>query len=481
MEAELGNVSAAWSWAVERGQIEQLGAALEGLQHFYWHSGRYREGIGAFAAAATAAEAAARDVDDKAACLRVWVRAWAWQSNFQRAIGQQEAAQQLQQQCQEILREPTLAEADTRLERAILSMSMGLTVCMADYAQGRQHFEESFCLFRALDHRWGMAWALNTWGSMSKFMGEFQDAGERFKEGLTIYRELGYQPGLADSLSQLTQIAWLQGRFAEGERLAREAVATAREAGSRTELAYALLSQGEALEKVGKFSEAQAVFQQSLVLYSELGHRNYITEAHAFLGSVDTHRGRYQEARAQLQRSLELARAQGPPYCIGLNLLLLGCLELSKGAHAMAQQSLQDSIAAYQQVGGHLDDLSWGLAGLAIAAHSMGDTPGARQHLRRALELALKSGVVPPLLWALPAMALLLAGEGEIERAVELYALASRYPLIAQSRWFADVAGEHLAAVAATLPKNQVAFLQERGRARDLEATAAQLLAELDG
>ena len=481
MEAELGNVSAAWSWAVERGQIEQLGAALEGLQHFYWHSGRYREGIGAFAAAATAAEAAARDLDDKAACLRVWVRAWAWQSNFQRAIGQQEAAQQLQQQCQEILREPTLAEADTQLERAILSMSMGLTVCMADYAQGRQHFEESFCLFRALDHRWGMAWALNTWGSMSKFMGEFQDAGERFKEGLTIYRELGYQPGLADSLSQLTQIAWLQGRFAEGERLAREAVATAREAGSRTELAYALLSQGEALEKVGKFSEAQAVFQQSLVLYSELGHRNYITEAHAFLGSVDTHRGRYQEARAQLQRSLELARAQGPPYCIGLNLLLLGCLELSKGAHAMAQQSLQDSIAAYQQVGRHLDDLSWGLAGLAIAAHSMGDTPGARQHLRRALELALKSGVVPPLLWALPAMALLLAGEGEIERAVELYALASRYPLIAQSRWFADVAGEHLAAVAATLPKNQVAFLQERGRARDLEATAAQLLAELDG
>jgi tetratricopeptide (TPR) repeat protein len=350
---------------------------------------------------------------------------------------------------------------------------------MADYSKGRQHFEESFCLFRSLEHQWGMAWALNTWGSMSKFMGELRDASERFKEGLTIYRELGYQPGLADSLSQLAQIAYLQGRFAEGERLARESVATAREAGSRTELAYALLSQGEALERVGKFEEAHAVFQQSLALYNELGHLYYVTEAQSSLGSVDMHRGCYEEARDRLQTSLALARSQGPPYCVGLNLLLLGCLEQAVGAHAMTQQFLQDSIAAYQEVGGHRDDLSWALATLAIAAHSLGDTPGARQHLRHALELALESGMVPPLLWALPAMALLLASGGQIERAVELYALASRYPFVANSRWFEDVAGNQIAAQAATLPETAVTAAKERGLERDLHATVAELLAEL--
>jgi hypothetical protein len=78
-------------------------------------------------------------------------------------------------------------------------------------------------------------------------------------------------------------------------------------------------------------------------------------------------------------------------------------------------------------------------------------------------------------------MALLLADQGENERAVELYALASRYPLVAKSRWFADVAGRQIAAVAAALPAGRVAVLQERGRARDLEATAAELLAELSG
>jgi hypothetical protein len=86
---------------------------------------------------------------------------------------------------------------------------------------------------------------------------------------------------------------------------------------------------------------------------------------------------------------------------------------------------------------------------------------------------------VPPLLWALPATALILASEGEVERVVELYALASRYPMVAKSRWFADVVGRQIAAAADTLPAGRVAILQKRGRARDLEVTVAELLAEL--
>ena len=63
---------------------------------------------------------------------------------------------------------------------------------------------------------------------------------------------------------------------------------------------------------------------------------------------------------------------------------------------------------------------------------------------------------------------------------MELYALASRYPFVANSRWFEDVAGKHIAAVAATLPPEVVAAAQKRGRARDLEAMVAELLAELE-
>jgi hypothetical protein len=61
---------------------------------------------------------------------------------------------------------------------------------------------------------------------------------------------------------------------------------------------------------------------------------------------------------------------------------------------------------------------------------------------------------------------------------VELYALASRYPLVANSRWFEDVVGQHIAAAAATLPPERVVAAQARGQARDLVATVSELLEE---
>jgi tetratricopeptide (TPR) repeat protein len=481
MEADSENIRAAWNWIVEQDHVERLDQAMEGLQHFYWHSGRFQEGEAAFAAAAgtaTAMAPVAATVVDKATCLRVQVRALAWQSNFQRAMGERDVAIRLQQQCLAILNAPALAESDTRLERAILTWAVGVTICMADYEQGRRRFEESLSLFRELDHRWGMAWALNASGSMSMFLGACGDAWRRLEEGLVIYRELGYLPGVAGSVSRMACIASAEGRFDEAEGLAREGVAASLEAGSRTQWALALLDLGEVLEKVAKLTEAHAVLLQSLALLTDLGHRGYITQAHTDLGSVELHLGHYEEARDHAQTGLALAREHGPRFCIATNLLLLGCLGLAQRAPATAPQLLEESAAVYREVG-HRDDLCCALACLAVAALGLGDTHGARQYLRLALEIAQESEAMLPLLWAMPAMALLLASEGQIERAVELYALALRYPLVAKSRWYADVVGNTVADFAAALPAERVTILQERGSTRDLEATVAELLSEL--
>ena len=80
----------------------------------------------------------------------------------------------------------------------------------------------------------------------------------------------------------------------------------------------------------------------------------------------------------------------------------------------------------------------------------------------------------------MPAIALLLANTGAQERAAELHALASRYPYVANSRWFEDVFGRHIGAVAATLPPEVAETARERGRARDLDATLKELLAEFE-
>ena len=80
---------------------------------------------------------------------------------------------------------------------------------------------------------------------------------------------------------------------------------------------------------------------------------------------------------------------------------------------------------------------------------------------------------------ALVGIALLLADEGETERAIELYALASRHPFVANSRWFDDVIGREIATIAATLPPDVVQTAKARGQTKDLWPTAADLIEEL--
>jgi hypothetical protein len=119
------------------------------------------------------------------------------------------------------------------------------------------------------------------------------------------------------------------------------------------------------------------------------------------------------------------------------------------------------------------------LALLGYAARGLGQFAQARRYLCEALQIAAELEVFLPVMFALPAVALLWADWGKLEQAVELYGLASRYPFVANSRWFVDVVGRHITAVTASLPPDVVVAAQERGLKRDLQATAAKLLAEL--
>ena len=88
-------------------------------------------------------------------------------------------------------------------------------------------------------------------------------------------------------------------------------------------------------------------------------------------------------------------------------------------------------------------------------------------------------GAFIPLLHLMPIIPVVLADTGEVERAVELYALAESHPFVANSKLFEDIAGRHIKAAGAALPPDVVEAAQARGRALDWWDTAAELLDEL--
>jgi hypothetical protein len=156
----------------------------------------------------------------------------------------------------------------------------------------------------------------------------------------------------------------------------------------------------------------------------------------------------------------------------------LGRVALALNENDVARQTLKESLSLSREQGLR----SWFPQYLlGIVALRQGQPSQARRHLYEALQEVTESRDLTECIEVLPAIPLFLSDQREGERAVTVFALASSYPYVANSRWFEDVVGKHIAAVATTLPPEVVAAAQERGRARDLWATAEELLVELGG
>jgi tetratricopeptide (TPR) repeat protein len=463
--------------------MKQLDRAMEGLGLFYRRRQRLQEGQATFQEAAERLSAAVQQLPGtgrRPAPIspgRTLAKILAWQSEFSRQLGRKEYAHKLLQRGLALLHEPHLADQDTRGEKAFILSRMGRLE--TDREQARRLLECSLALYRALGSQWWTADTLYMLGMRARQAGDFGEAIQRLEEGASIYRALGDQAGLAKSTWNLGLLYVYQGQVGVGERLGRESLATFRKLGGRLDIGRGLFYQGYTLVHVGKYVESHSLLVEGEAIANDLGRRRHLATWIFARGWADLHLGRYDSARAYGHLALALAREFDQRSSINFALQVLGCVALAREAYAEAQCRLQEGVDVYRAIKlqGWRGDI---LAMVAYAARGLGNLDQAQAHLYEALQTARDIQAAHPLLLVLPAMALLLADRGEVARAVELYALASRYPHVANSRWFEDVAGKHIAAVAATLPPDVVAAAQERGRARDLWATAEELLAELE-
>ena len=139
---------------------------------------------------------------------------------------------------------------------------------------------------------------------------------------------------------------------------------------------------------------------------------------------------------------------------------------------------------------GARDGLACPLAWLGYTLWCLGHRRKGAEYLSQALQTAQQIGACLELPALLTVIAVYLAEggysaavdgapEGKV-LAIELYALATSDPHVANSHWYRDVTGKRFDAIVATIPADVVSAAQERGQARDLETTAADLLVELD-
>jgi tetratricopeptide (TPR) repeat protein len=214
-----------------------------------------------------------------------------------------------------------------------------------------------------------------------------------------------------------------------------------------------------------------------LQLCQETGSQGGIARALGDLGIDAYGLQQYENALELFEQSLAIYRDIGN--AVGINDALGDIAETlnAMGAHAQAQRYAHEALQALPD--GQVDWRcgSWEYRILGNAACGLGNYVEAKRYLHKSMDLAASAHLPSRQPLALVGVSRVLAKEGESERALELLALVMTHRMSWQMA--KDQAAPLIEELKAELPPEAVAAAWERGQARDLDATVAELLVEL--
>jgi predicted ATPase/class 3 adenylate cyclase len=265
LDAELDNLRAALSWALEREPAVALRVAA-GLTSFWQRRGHVPEG-------------------------RRWLReSWA-------ACDAQPTAPGLALQAKGYWASGTLAwahgehpEARSALEKSVAAARAANTPTILVDALGNLAFaaiwqddaaavtaiiDEGLRVAQLINYRWGLALLHGAQSQAAhRLYGDFALAQSHAESAVRLLRELGGRsPWLAAIfMMELGRVAAEQGRYAEAAAHWTESEALFRQMGDRVMVQANLSEQAHMARRQGKFEQAWARYAQSLLGWQELGH-----------------------------------------------------------------------------------------------------------------------------------------------------------------------------------------------------------------
>jgi predicted ATPase/DNA-binding SARP family transcriptional activator len=474
IEADIENVRAAWRWAVAHDQFDQLAQAADGLGYFYQWRARFQDGEADMHLAAQKL-AGGKDAGKQLSLARIWC----WESIFSYILGKREQADQLLEKCDNILGDPILTEQDTRSNRAFVLLQKGRRELQFRYKEAHTFFEQALALYQELDDSWGIAYALDGLGNAVFGLGQYDKSGNLYRRSLALRKSFGESRELANLLGLLASTATYQGEIEEAERLAREATTLYQDIGDRASLANGYRRLGVTLFYAAKWPEARPFLEECVAIYRDLGDRRKLPRALVTLGTSLANSNKFEESRVQFQKALTLAQEVGDQSVMAWALWQLGSLALIDDAYQEAQQFNRKSVAIHRERG-DLGELSYTLAHLGYAEWGLGNLEKAREYVTEALQTAVEIRMYYSVLAALNGVALILADQGDKERALEIHTLTSRYPVTGKSPVSRRTVGRHLETVASSLPPETAKAAMNRGQALDLWETATEISENLE-
>jgi len=484
MDVEIGDLQAAWSWAVAQDNWACMNQAIEGLASYYLQRRLAQQGetMGRIALERLEAmENTAIHTSEEAVLARA--RVMQWHSNFLPP----EQALAFAERGLALLESPALGTRDVRRDKVAALQQMAFVIASFDRVAAVLFCEQSLALCRACGDVWRESQAFLGLGMQHYEMGSYKIARHNLEESLSILRGLNDRRSIAQALQMLSFVAWSLGDCHESVRLATEVLALWREIGDLQEIANALW--GLALPYIfclGWFDEAWPLLEELQSLSCDLPDL-YGAAAHGLKAWAKMYAGYYLEARIEGQTAVEQFRqlkdwpaAWTKERHVVVAYGVLGYIALALEQYTEAASLIETCVASFRSLQ-RSQDVSMALCILSYVLWAQGRITEAGVCLTEALRLGIETEDHMALAYGLVGMALILVSQKDYERAGELVAAVSaNFPLLETSRWFWDVAVRHIDAAMAMLSPDVVAAARERGRARDIRTTVTEMLAELE-
>jgi predicted ATPase/DNA-binding CsgD family transcriptional regulator len=424
IESDIDNVRAAWSWAVNKKADTAIDGALESLFWFCHLRSRFQEGAECLR---LAQEQFAPTSGEEP--RRVWGRLLARWGQLQSQLpGGHEDARACVERSLEIAR-----RNENQAEIAFCLLALGYAnLPTRNYREALNCFEQSLDAYRELNDLYYIAHTLHRVGYGQIKFNHLENYMKFTGQSLDLARKIGSKVDAAWCLANLGSGAFAEGDLAGAERYTGEAIVLAGEMGSRAELGAAIVNRSLVAFVRGDFPSARGLAEQAMQIATDINVLVDIAYTLAVMSVISGVEGDYETA-----------------------------MWLCQEGRAMPSNPMNMFLS------------DWGLS---IAAYGLGDWETARQCALSLLRSLLNRPWPGYVIWPLPVIALLLADEGQSERAAALLGLAFNYlpgatgwlekwPLLSRLRVDLETA----------VGAEGYAAAWERGKALDIDRVIAEL------
>jgi tetratricopeptide (TPR) repeat protein len=395
LDNELGNLRAAFAWALESGEID-AGLRLASLGRFWATRCRYEEGL------EWLDEAIAQSDEVPGALRAAALRTRAWLLMHRRpdlhhdGEGDMERAREDSREASELY-----LQLGDRTEWARCRLLVGNAEFLAGRKDAAQTiYEEVLRVDREVGNRGGEAACLGNLSRIHLMRGNDEGALPLLEQALVIAREMGDLGKVQSSLRDMGNIHERRRDDLQAWKLWEEGLALAQETGDQqqelTMLVLLAIGTGSQAELAADPTASQGYWDRALQLASEIptgaAELHVLTNYAEFL----LRSGAYAKARSVLSRAVPLALDRGESLWGALGALLLAEIVCREGAAGQAMELLGAARAGSFDITSrpHMRELDAGIVELARESLSAERADallekGARTDLKTAVALAL--------------------------------------------------------------------------------------------